>query len=87
MFAKKKLMLPYRCACQEAASDGQDGQEMTQRYVIIKIKHSTSLIAWDCFTGTGARGSLYFLLSKTTMNGQRFIEMLKDKLVFWIRHH
>jgi hypothetical protein len=41
-------------------------------------------MVWDCFTGTAVYGSLYFLLSKTTMNAQRFIE---DKLVFWMRHH
>jgi hypothetical protein len=30
VFTKKKLRLLYCCACQEAASDGQDGQETAQ---------------------------------------------------------
>jgi hypothetical protein len=30
---------------------------------------------------------LYFLPPKTTMNGQRYMEMLKEKLVFWMHQH
>jgi hypothetical protein len=57
-----------------------------QHYVVVNIKHSTSIMVWVCFTGTGGRGSLYFLPPKTTMNGQRYMDM-KEKLVFWMRHH
>lgn len=58
-----------------------------QRYVVDNVKHSASVMVWGCFTGSGGRGSLYFLPPKTTMNGQRYMDMLKEKLVFWMRHH
>jgi transposase len=58
-----------------------------QRYVVVNVKHSASVMIWGCFSGQGGRGSLYFLPPKMTMNGERYIEMLRDKLIFWMRHH
>jgi hypothetical protein len=53
-----------------------------QPYIVVNVKHSASVMVWGCFTGTGGRGSPYFLLPKTTMNGQQYMDMLKEKLVF-----
>jgi hypothetical protein len=39
-------------------------------------------MVWGCFSGNEGRGSLYFLPPKTTMNGDRYMAMLKEKLIF-----
>jgi hypothetical protein len=52
-----------------------------QRYTIRNV------MVCGCFSGKEGRGSLYFLLPKVTMNSHRCITMLKDKLLFWMRHH
>jgi transposase len=58
-----------------------------QRYTIKNVKHPASVMVWGCFSGQGGRGSLYFLPPKTTMNSDRYIAMLEDKLIFWMNHH
>jgi hypothetical protein len=57
-----------------------------QRYTV-NVKHSASVMVWGCFSGTGGHGSLYFLPPKVTMNSDRYISMLEDKLIFWMEHH
>ncbi len=47
-----------------------------QRYVVVNLKHSASVMVWGCFSSAGGRGSLYFLPPKMTMNGDRYMEML-----------
>jgi transposase len=32
-----------------------------QRYTEVNVKHLASVMVWGCFSGTGGRGSLYFL--------------------------
>ncbi len=32
-----------------------------QKYVVVNVKHSASVMVWGCFSGIGGRGSLYFL--------------------------
>ncbi len=51
-----------------------------QKYVVVNVEHSASIIVWGCFAGIGSRGSLYFLTPKITMNRNRYMEMLKEKL-------
>jgi hypothetical protein len=58
-----------------------------QRYTIRNVKHLASVMVWGCFSGLGGRGSPYFLTPKVTMNSNRYIAMLKDKLLFWMTHH
>jgi hypothetical protein len=60
-----------------------------QRYVVVNVKRSASVMKWGCLCRNGGRDSLYFLPPppKTTMNGGRFMAMLKEKLVFWMDHH
>jgi transposase len=55
-----------------------------QRYVVVNVNHPPSVMIWGCFCGIGGRGSLYFLPPKMTMNGERYIEMLRDKLLPWM---
>jgi hypothetical protein len=58
-----------------------------QKYAVVNVKHSASVMVWGCFSGIGGRGSLYFLPPKTTMKGDRYMEMLKEKLLFWMNYH
>jgi hypothetical protein len=55
-----------------------------RRYVVVNIKHSASVMVLGCFSGNGGRGSLYFLPPppRTTINGDRYMAMLKEKLIF-----
>ena len=58
-----------------------------QRYVNKTVKHSLSVMVWGCFSGKGGRGSLYFLPPKSTMNGDRYMEVLREKLFPWMELH
>jgi transposase len=58
-----------------------------QHYTIRSVKHPASVMVWGCFSGQGGRGSLYFLPPKVTMNSDRYIAMLQDKLLVGMRHH
>jgi transposase len=55
-----------------------------QRYVVVNVKHSASVMVWGCFCGNGGRGSLYFLPPKATMNGDRYMKVLEEKLFPWM---
>ena len=44
-------------------------------------------MVWGCFSGKGGRGSLYFLPPKSTMNGDRYMEVLREKLFPWMELH
>lgn len=58
-----------------------------QKYVNQTVKHSPSVMVWGCFSGKGGRGSLYFLPPKATMNGDRYMEVLREKLFPWMEMH
>lgn len=55
-----------------------------QRYVVVNVKHPPSVMFWGCFCGIGGRGSLYELPPKVTMNGDRYMGVLKEKLLPWM---
>lgn len=41
-------------------------------------------MVWGCFCGKGGRGSLYFFPPKATMNGERYMKVLQEKLFPWM---
>jgi len=51
------------------------------------MKHPAAVMVWGCFSGRGGRGSLYFLPSNTTMNGDRYLGVLEEKLIPWMNFH
>lgn len=59
---------------------------MDPRYTIKTMKHPSSVMVWGCFSNFG-RGSLYFLPKNTTMNGQRYLDMIKDKIPLTMALH
>ncbi len=44
-------------------------------------------MVWACFTGSVGRGSIYFLLQKTMMNGDRYLYVMKEKLLHRMEIH
>ena len=52
-----------------------------EKYTVKTVKHSPYVMVWGCFSGAGGRGGLYFLPKSTTMNGERYCEVLKDHLM------
>jgi transposase len=51
------------------------------QYTIPTVKHSASVMVWACFSGSKERGGLYFLPKNTTMNGERYLKVLKHHLL------
>jgi transposase len=57
------------------------------RYTIPTVKHSASVMVWACFSGSKGRGGLYFLPKNTTMNGERYLKVLKHHLLPFMKIH
>ena len=55
------------------------GTRYEDRYVIQTMKHPPSIMAWEAMFAHGTVG-LYFLQPRTTMNGAKHLDLLKDKL-------
>lgn len=54
------------------------------RYVIPSVRQAPTTMVWGCFSGTG-RGSLWFMPKNTTINGEKYLSILKDKLLLSMR--
>lgn len=55
------------------------GQRFNSRYVVPTVKHCPSQMVWGAISSQG-RACMSFLPKNTTMNGQRYLEVLKSKL-------
>jgi transposase len=55
------------------------GKRFDVKYTIPTMKHPPSQMIWGAFSHNGTAG-LYFLPQKTTMNGERYLGLLKEKL-------
>jgi hypothetical protein len=58
-----------------------------QKYIIPMVKHSASVMIWGCFSGTWGKGGLYFLPKNQTMNRQRYLTVLENHLLPFMRIH
>jgi hypothetical protein len=54
------------------------------KYTKPTVKFSESVMVWGCFSMNG-RGALYILPKNVTMNGERYLQMLKEKLPNFMR--
>ena len=50
------------------------------------MKHPPTVMIWGAMSVTGTAG-LLFLPNGTTMNGQKYVELLKDKLELHMNVH
>lgn len=57
-----------------------------KRYTSITVKHPDSVMVWACFSGLG-RGALHFMDQGTTMNSDRYMAVLEDKLFTFMKLH
>lgn len=57
------------------------------RFTVKTVKHPPSVMVWACFSGKGGRGSLYFLPPKTTMNADRYLQVVESKLLPFMAIH
>lgn len=56
------------------------------KYTLKTVKHSPQVMVWGCFSAFG-RGSIYFLPQNTTMRGENYLQLLKDKLPLTMHLH
>jgi hypothetical protein len=57
------------------------------RFTVKTIKHSPGFMIWGCFTEAPGRESLYVLPKGTTMNGERYKEVMEAKLLPFMQIH
>ena len=62
------------------------GKQFDERYTQQTVKHPPSIMVWGGMSAKGNTG-LFFLPPKTTMNGQKYLELLKEKLQFHMQFH
>ena len=55
------------------------GARYEQRYTIPSVKQAPKIIFWGCFSVKG-RGALHFIPQKETVNAERYINILENKL-------
>ncbi len=64
------------------------GSAGTRAKITIKtVKHPDSVMVWGCFSGSVGHGGLYFLPKNTTMNGERYQEVLEEHLLPFMGIH
>jgi transposase len=57
---------------------------MDPKYTVKTVKHPPGVMVWGCFSFKG-RGGLYFLPKSVTMNSDRYINMLNEHLLKFMR--
>ncbi len=62
------------------------GKIFDERYTQQTVKHPPSIMVWGGMSAKGNTG-LFFLPPRTTMNGQKYLELLREKLQFHLQVH
>ena len=57
-----------------------------EKFTIPTVTHPPSQMIWGAMSANGTAG-LYFLPPKSTMNGSKYVELLKEKLVIHMQIH
>ncbi len=63
------------------------GHRYDHRYTVKTVKHSPSVIVWDCFSGKVGCGGLYFLAKDVTMNAECYMNVWDNYFVKCIKLH
>ena len=85
LFSDEFTFLTFR-SCPRMVCRSLGSDKMDLKFTIKTMKHPPSVMVWGCFSNMG-RGSLYFLPKNTTMNGQRYLAMLKEKIPLTMSLH
>ena len=59
------------------------GQRYEDRYCVPSVKHSPSIMIWGSISASG-RGGISFIPPKTTVNAERYLHILQNKLPTWM---
>ncbi len=59
----------------------------SSRYTVKTMKHPAGVMVWACFINDVGRGGLYFLPQKLMMNGDRYLDVLKNHLLPFMEIH
>ena len=59
----------------------------SSQYTVKTMKHPESVMVWGCFTGDVGRGGLFFLPKNTTMNSERYIDVLENHMKPFMKIH
>ena len=62
------------------------GKRFDERYTVQTMKHPPSVMIWGVMSFTETAGP-FFLPNGTTMNGQKYVDLLKDKLELHMNVH
>lgn len=85
LFSDESSFLTFR-SCPRMVRRPLGSDRMDPKFTIKTMKHPPSVMVWGCFSNFG-RGSLYFLPRNTTMNGQRYLAMLNEKIPLTMALH
>lgn len=56
------------------------------RYIITTVRQAPTIMVWGSFSGNG-RAGLYFLPKNTSVNAQKYISVLEEKLLLNMQVH
>lgn len=62
------------------------GERYNKRYTVMTMKHPPKQMVWGAMSVNGTAG-LYFLEQNVTMNGEKYLDLLKDKLQLHMSVH
>ena len=62
------------------------GKRYDDKYTVSTMKHPPSQMIWGAMSQHGI-GGLFFLPSRTTMNGEKYVQLLSDKLQLHMQVH
>ena len=62
------------------------GKRYDDKYTVSTMKHAPSQMIWGAMSQLGI-GGLFFLPSETTMNGEKYVQLLSDKLQLHMQVH
>ena len=62
------------------------GERYHEKYTVPTVKHPPSQMVWGAMSAAGT-GGLYFLTPGTTMNGEKYVKVLQEKLQLHMTVH
>jgi transposase len=84
MWSDESMIQQFRC-CKNFVRRPPN-MRYNPQFTVPTVKHPVSVMLWGAFSAKG-RGPLYILPKNVTMNGERYLQILKEKLPNFMRIH